>query len=94
MEFDERCVAFSMYSSLLPGHKLEWPIFTTALPVPGHERVNTNKISPTPHHMTYGINNKVLTDIYVRMKAGLLCHLNTGLGTIVQGLHPNWYTFT
>ena len=26
-------------NSLLPGHKLEWPIFTTAHPVPGHERV-------------------------------------------------------
>ena len=25
---------------LLPGHKLEWPIFTTSHPVPGHERVN------------------------------------------------------
>ena len=29
-----------LYSSLLPGHKLEWPIFTTAYPVPRHERVN------------------------------------------------------
>ena len=27
------------FNSLLPGHKLEWPIFTTAHPVPGHERV-------------------------------------------------------
>ena len=25
---------------MLPGLKLEQPIFTTALPVPGHERVN------------------------------------------------------
>ena len=31
---------FGADSSLLPGHKLEWPIFTTAYPVPGHERVN------------------------------------------------------
>ena len=31
----------SRNSSLLPGHKLEWPIFTTAHPVPGHERVNS-----------------------------------------------------
>ena len=29
----------SVYSSLLPGLKLEWHIFTTALPVSGHERV-------------------------------------------------------
>ena len=28
------------FNSLLPGHKLEWPIFTTAHPIPGHERVN------------------------------------------------------
>ena len=28
------------HSSLLPGLKLELPIFTMALPVPGHERVN------------------------------------------------------
>ena len=26
-------------SSLLPGHKLEWPISTMVLPVPWHERV-------------------------------------------------------
>ena len=43
------------YSSLLPGHKLEWPIFTTAHPVPGHERVNEcdpyyrMRISPQIH---------------------------------------------
>ena len=30
---------FSSFNSLLPGLKLEWHIFTTALPVPGHERV-------------------------------------------------------
>ena len=29
----------SIHSSLLPGLKLERPIFTTAHPVPGHERV-------------------------------------------------------
>ena len=27
-------------NSLLPGHKLEWLIITTAHPIPGHERVN------------------------------------------------------
>ena len=34
-------ISFYQFSSLLPGLKLELPIFTTALPVPGHERVNT-----------------------------------------------------
>ena len=29
-------------NSLLPGLKLEWLIFTRALPVPGHERVNVH----------------------------------------------------
>ena len=29
-------------NSLLPGLKLELPIFTTALPVPGHESVKDN----------------------------------------------------
>ena len=33
------CESEGIINSLLPGHKLEWPIFTTAHPVPGHERV-------------------------------------------------------
>ena len=39
-------------NSLLPGLKLERPIFTTALPIPGHERVkqsSCNKRSQKKH---------------------------------------------
>ena len=32
-------LSWILFNSLLPGLKLKWPIFTTALPVPGHERV-------------------------------------------------------
>ena len=35
---DDICIIILQHT-LLPGHKLEWPIFTTAHPVPGHERV-------------------------------------------------------
>ena len=35
---------YSEHSSLLPGHKLEWPIFTAAHPVLGHERVKVHNI--------------------------------------------------
>ena len=44
-------------NSLLPGHKLGWPIFTTAHPVPGHERVKlhyTNLMKV--HHKAYQID--------------------------------------
>ena len=36
---------FDMYSSWLPGLKLEQPIFTTPLPAPGHERVNKTDVN-------------------------------------------------
>ena len=35
----ETQIYHDMFNSLLPGLKLELPIFTTALPIPGHERV-------------------------------------------------------
>ena len=39
---------FSYLNSLLPGHKLEWPSFTTAHPVIGHERVKTGTTDMMP----------------------------------------------
>ena len=33
------CSKEEKFNSLLPGLKLEWHVFTTALPIPGHKRV-------------------------------------------------------
>ena len=41
-----------LFYSLLPGLKLEWPIFTTALPVPGHERVKHLCLRITSSHLS------------------------------------------
>ena len=43
--------AFDSVNSLLPGLKLEWPIFTMALPMPGHERVKVHKIGILGGHI-------------------------------------------
>ena len=37
-------IKFKIINSLLPGFKIEWPIFNMALPVPGHERVKQQKL--------------------------------------------------
>ena len=37
--FMDNSIGWQRVNSLLPGLKLEWPIFTAVLPIPGHERV-------------------------------------------------------